>query len=180
MPANPTRTGWTFGGWWTEKNGLGTEFTASTAVSEDLAIEGVITIYAVWSVAYSYAAPSSLGSAENGVSVAGQEASGGKAALPVPRWSMPQAGKAAQSLITSLTALAAPPIRAMAARAAFGALAAARAAPAWSSSGGRSNTNEQLGMKARSLRTVRLFLYYSTLRNFAVKFFAALREIILE
>jgi uncharacterized repeat protein (TIGR02543 family) len=39
-----TRAGYTFGGWWTEKNGLGTPFTASTLISE------AITLYAKWTI----------------------------------------------------------------------------------------------------------------------------------
>ena len=42
MPANPTRTGFTFGGWWTGTGGTGTPFTPSTVVT------GNITVYAFW------------------------------------------------------------------------------------------------------------------------------------
>ena len=42
LPTAPTRTGYTFGGWYTAINGGGTAFTASTAVS------GSITVYAKW------------------------------------------------------------------------------------------------------------------------------------
>ena len=42
LPANPTRTGYTFGGWYTAKNGAGTQFLATTAVPKDL------TVYAKW------------------------------------------------------------------------------------------------------------------------------------
>ena len=42
MPTNPTKEGYTFGGWYTEINGGGTEFTASTVVLKD------ITVYAKW------------------------------------------------------------------------------------------------------------------------------------
>jgi uncharacterized repeat protein (TIGR02543 family) len=44
MPVNPTRTHYTFGGWYTAKNGGGTEFTALTAVT------GNITVYAKWTI----------------------------------------------------------------------------------------------------------------------------------
>jgi uncharacterized repeat protein (TIGR02543 family) len=43
LPGEPTRIGHTFEGWNLQANGLGTAFTASTAISED------ITVYAVWS-----------------------------------------------------------------------------------------------------------------------------------
>jgi uncharacterized repeat protein (TIGR02543 family) len=42
MPDNPTKEGYTFGGWYTEVNGGGTEFTADTEVTEN------ITVYAKW------------------------------------------------------------------------------------------------------------------------------------
>ncbi|MEZ7821021.1 MAG: InlB B-repeat-containing protein [Patescibacteria group bacterium] len=42
LPTAPTKTGYTFGGWWTETNGGGTEFIASTTVS------GNITVHAKW------------------------------------------------------------------------------------------------------------------------------------
>jgi uncharacterized repeat protein (TIGR02543 family) len=41
----PTRTGYTFGGWFTQTNGGGTQFTATTAVN------GNITVYAKWTTA---------------------------------------------------------------------------------------------------------------------------------
>ena len=42
LPAPPTRTGYTFGGWYTAKNGAGTQFLATAAVPAD------ITVYAKW------------------------------------------------------------------------------------------------------------------------------------
>lgn len=42
LPTDPEKTDYTFTGWWTEENGAGTEFTASTAVTGD------ITVYALW------------------------------------------------------------------------------------------------------------------------------------
>jgi uncharacterized repeat protein (TIGR02543 family) len=42
MPANPARPLYTFGGWYTARNGGGTQFTPSTVVS------GNITVYAKW------------------------------------------------------------------------------------------------------------------------------------
>jgi uncharacterized repeat protein (TIGR02543 family) len=42
MPSNPTKSGYTFGGWYTEVNGGGAEFTGSTTVTAD------ITVYAKW------------------------------------------------------------------------------------------------------------------------------------
>ncbi len=41
-PSNPTRSGYTFGGWFTGTNGSGTQFTSSTAVNAN------ITVYAKW------------------------------------------------------------------------------------------------------------------------------------
>nr|MCR4940237.1 InlB B-repeat-containing protein [Treponemataceae bacterium] len=42
LPSAPLKDGYTFGGWFTEENGSGTEFTASTVVS------GNVTVYAKW------------------------------------------------------------------------------------------------------------------------------------
>ena len=47
LPISPTKTGYNFGGWFTEPEGAGTEFTASTIVSSN------ITVYAKWDE-YSY------------------------------------------------------------------------------------------------------------------------------
>jgi uncharacterized repeat protein (TIGR02543 family) len=44
MPADPAKSGYTFGGWYTARNGGGTEFTGSTPVS------GNMTIYATWTI----------------------------------------------------------------------------------------------------------------------------------
>jgi uncharacterized repeat protein (TIGR02543 family) len=44
MPSTPTRTNYTFGGWYTGQNGGGTQFTAATTVS------GTITVYARWTI----------------------------------------------------------------------------------------------------------------------------------
>ncbi|MGI6084951.1 MAG: InlB B-repeat-containing protein [Acetivibrionales bacterium] len=41
-PANPTRSGYTFGGWFTGENGTGTRFTSATAVNSTMAV------YAKW------------------------------------------------------------------------------------------------------------------------------------
>jgi uncharacterized repeat protein (TIGR02543 family) len=46
FPANPSRTGYNFGGWYTAQDGGGTPFTASTTVS------GGITVYALWAGDY--------------------------------------------------------------------------------------------------------------------------------
>jgi uncharacterized repeat protein (TIGR02543 family) len=46
MPDEPVRSGYAFGGWYTERNGGGNEFTASTAVTTN------ITVYAKWAVLY--------------------------------------------------------------------------------------------------------------------------------
>ncbi len=42
LPAVPTKTGYSFGGWWTAVSGGGTQFIATTTVSADL------TVYAKW------------------------------------------------------------------------------------------------------------------------------------
>jgi uncharacterized repeat protein (TIGR02543 family) len=42
LPSDPAKTGFVFGGWWTEKNGAGTAFTAATPVTAN------ITVYAKW------------------------------------------------------------------------------------------------------------------------------------
>jgi uncharacterized repeat protein (TIGR02543 family) len=42
LPAQPIKEGYTFGGWFTQENGSGTEFTAETLVVND------ITVYAKW------------------------------------------------------------------------------------------------------------------------------------
>jgi uncharacterized repeat protein (TIGR02543 family) len=44
MPANPSKSGYTFGGWYTAKNGGGTQFTASTGVNDN------VTVYAKWTI----------------------------------------------------------------------------------------------------------------------------------
>jgi uncharacterized repeat protein (TIGR02543 family) len=46
MPSDPTRSGYIFGGWYTEGNGGGSQFTDSTAVNGD------ITVYAKWTPVY--------------------------------------------------------------------------------------------------------------------------------
>ncbi|MDR1586071.1 MAG: InlB B-repeat-containing protein [Treponema sp.] len=46
MPANPTKGGYVFGGWYTAVNGGGTPFTAETTVIDD------ITVYARWTAQY--------------------------------------------------------------------------------------------------------------------------------
>ncbi|MDR1216817.1 MAG: InlB B-repeat-containing protein [Treponema sp.] len=45
MPSNPSREGYTFAGWYTERNGAGKQFIDSTQVNEDM------TVYANWTVA---------------------------------------------------------------------------------------------------------------------------------
>jgi uncharacterized repeat protein (TIGR02543 family) len=44
MPSNPTRRGYKFGGWYTQQNGGGVQFTADTTVT------GNITVYAKWTI----------------------------------------------------------------------------------------------------------------------------------
>ncbi len=43
-PADPTQSGYTFGGWFTGENGTGTEFTSATQV------DSTITVYAKWTL----------------------------------------------------------------------------------------------------------------------------------
>jgi uncharacterized repeat protein (TIGR02543 family) len=45
MPSDPTRDGYTFGGWYTEQNGNGSRFTYDTTVN------GNMTVYAWWTLA---------------------------------------------------------------------------------------------------------------------------------
>lgn len=47
LPTAPVRTGYNFGGWYTEPNGKGTQFTAETPVNDN------ITVYAKWN-SYEY------------------------------------------------------------------------------------------------------------------------------
>jgi uncharacterized repeat protein (TIGR02543 family) len=44
LPNNPKKTGYNFDGWWTEKEGKGTQFTASTIITSN------ITVYAKWNI----------------------------------------------------------------------------------------------------------------------------------
>lgn len=47
LPISPVKTGYIFGGWYTEPNGAGTEFTANTIITSN------ITVYAKWN-SYKY------------------------------------------------------------------------------------------------------------------------------
>jgi len=78
LPAAPTKTGYNFGGWWTEIGGTGTEFTASTTVTED------ITVYAHWSVAPVYTVTYN---SQNGTAIDAQHVTspaGSVGTLPAP------------------------------------------------------------------------------------------------
>jgi uncharacterized repeat protein (TIGR02543 family) len=77
LPAQPTRTGYTFAGWWTATNGTGTTFTASTTVTAS------ITVYANWSTNPVYTVTYS---SEGGTAVGAQQVvSGGTVGtLPAP------------------------------------------------------------------------------------------------
>ena len=44
LPSNPVKSGFEFGGWFTEPNGNGTQFTTSTIISDN------ITVYANWNI----------------------------------------------------------------------------------------------------------------------------------
>ncbi|MDR1220885.1 MAG: InlB B-repeat-containing protein [Treponema sp.] len=48
MPSNPTKSGYTFGGWYTSRNGGGSQFTSSTTVTAN------ITVYAKWTAQTQY------------------------------------------------------------------------------------------------------------------------------
>jgi len=58
MPANPSKADNTFGGWYTQQNGVGTEFTASIPVTTD------ITVYAKWEPANSNSPVANAGTHE--------------------------------------------------------------------------------------------------------------------
>jgi uncharacterized repeat protein (TIGR02543 family) len=44
MLSEPSKSGYTFGGWYTQQNGGGSQFTADTTVTSN------ITVYAKWTV----------------------------------------------------------------------------------------------------------------------------------
>jgi uncharacterized repeat protein (TIGR02543 family) len=44
MPSDPTRSGYSFGGWYTSRNGSGSQFTAYTTVNSNM------TVYAYWTI----------------------------------------------------------------------------------------------------------------------------------
>jgi uncharacterized repeat protein (TIGR02543 family) len=44
MPSNPTMSGYIFGGWYTSRNGGGSQFTSSTTITAN------ITVYAKWTM----------------------------------------------------------------------------------------------------------------------------------
>ncbi|HBD94704.1 MAG: hypothetical protein A2015_07115 [Spirochaetes bacterium GWF1_31_7] len=75
LPINPEKTGYYFGGWFTAKNGVGTEFTASTVVT------GSITVYAKWTAVpvFTVSFNTDSGSAVDSQSIA----ENGKASRPV-------------------------------------------------------------------------------------------------
>lgn len=61
LPAAPTQSGYTFGGWYTAQNGAGSAFTAQTAVT------GNLTVYAKWNAAGGGAAGGGGGGGGGGV-----------------------------------------------------------------------------------------------------------------
>ncbi len=74
LPAAPTKSGYTFAGWYTSVNGGGTQFTASTAVTAN------ITVYANWTAnTYTVTFNSQGGSAVGSIS---NIASGATVTLP--------------------------------------------------------------------------------------------------
>ena len=51
LPTPPAKSGYTFGGWYTEEDGNGTKVTGSTPVSGDLGpVDGTVTLHAKWTV----------------------------------------------------------------------------------------------------------------------------------
>jgi len=53
LPANPTKRCYAFAGWYTEPNGQGTEFTATTTVDNtNTTSDGKLTVYANWAWDY--------------------------------------------------------------------------------------------------------------------------------
>jgi uncharacterized repeat protein (TIGR02543 family) len=74
LPTAPTKSGYTFAGWWTGTNGTGTEFTASTPVTAS------ITVYAYWTTSTVYTVTFN---SQGGTAVDAQHVvSGGTVALP--------------------------------------------------------------------------------------------------
>ena len=74
MPSSPTRSGCAFGGWYTERNGGGSQFIGSTTVTES------ITVYAKWIDLYTvtFNANDASGTPPDGQTVS----AGGSVALP--------------------------------------------------------------------------------------------------
>ncbi|MGI6627084.1 MAG: S8 family serine peptidase [Bacillota bacterium] len=51
LPTPPAKSGYTFGGWYTEEDGNGTKVTGSTPVTGDLGpVDGTVTLHAKWTV----------------------------------------------------------------------------------------------------------------------------------
>lgn len=57
LPADPVKTGYTFGGWYSEANGAGTKYTSSTAVTAN------VTLYAFFGAKITYDANGASGAA---------------------------------------------------------------------------------------------------------------------
>ncbi len=75
LPTAPTKSGYTFGGWWTGTNGSGASFTASTVVN------GNITVYAKWTASYNPCAGVPAWNASDGywtMTVGTKKVNGGK------------------------------------------------------------------------------------------------------
>jgi uncharacterized repeat protein (TIGR02543 family) len=76
MPGEPAKDGYGFGGWYTEVDGGGNEFTADTTVIEN------ITVYARWTVQYTVTFNADGGSPDNQTRVVNSYDSVGVANMP--------------------------------------------------------------------------------------------------
>ena len=52
LPTDPKKTGYNFGGWWTEKGGKGTQFTASTVMTANAIVYAYWTTTPVYTVSF--------------------------------------------------------------------------------------------------------------------------------
>lgn len=83
LPTPPTRSGYTFGGWYTGEDGNGTEVTSSTPVTGALGpIDGTVTLHAKWTVMEGGGGSGGAGGGGGGDGGSGDDGAGG--ASPVP------------------------------------------------------------------------------------------------
>jgi uncharacterized repeat protein (TIGR02543 family) len=76
MPSNPTRSGHSFGGWYTAANGGGSEFTSATPVAAN------ITVYAWWKIQYTVTFDAEGGSPATQTRTVTEGASPGSSGMP--------------------------------------------------------------------------------------------------